>query len=146
MSTPLTAAGRITFTQVIDGLAHKMRFYVRNVQAGGTDYKINTRTTDSNDLNWQDAADALAVLLNPILATNATYSDAALETRSGTIWTPVSFHAVTDASAGGTYRPAQQATLVLRGKLLKQCHIVLLEACFGDPLHYAGYGSMTGAV
>lgn len=135
MATPLSALGRIVFPYTISGLTHVFHAYVRNPQVTGGQWKINTRATDANDLNWEDAADALEATLANNMPTGATAGTAILQTRTGSLWLPQSFHTVPTWSPGASSKPAVQVTIVLRDINFKKIKVVVLEGIEPAPEH-----------
>jgi hypothetical protein len=128
MATTLVAAARILIPYTITGLSHKIYHYVRNAQVGGSTYKINTRTTDANDLNWEDAADGFAATLTAILISSTTFGAASLELRSGSVWNPVSFHTLSAVGGSSFARAAGQLTVTLRDTLFRKVKVVVMES------------------
>ncbi len=136
MSTPLSALGRIVQPYTIDGLTHLVHAYVRNPQVSAGQWKINTRSTDANDLNWEDAADALAESLSYLMALATTPGTAELQTYASGIWTVRSTHSVALTHKAGTYIKSSQATMVLRDINFKKVKVVLIEGIPQPPSHF----------
>jgi len=129
MATTLAALGRITISYQVDStFTHKLRAYVRNPQLVGSNWMINSRTTDSNDLDWTFAADGLMETMTYLLTLAALFGAALLETRSGSVWQPRATFTFTRTHHGsGTLQPAAQYTLTLRDTLFRKVKVILLD-------------------
>lgn len=125
MPTTLVALGRIVVPYQIGGVNHRMVAYVRNPQTGGASYKVNTRATDANDLDWEDASDGLTNIIANVLPTVAVFGTSALQLRSGSIWNTVANHTVTDTPSSGSYIPGSQLVLSLRDMSFRRVKVVL---------------------
>ncbi len=125
MATTLAALGRIVVPYQVGGVNHRFVAYVRNPQTGGSTYKVNTRATDANDLDWEDASDGLTNILANAIATGAVFGASALQLRSGLIWNTVSTHTVSDTASGGGYVPGSQITVSLRDTAFRRVKVVL---------------------
>jgi len=132
MSTTLAALGRITIAYQVDStFTHKLRAYVRNPQLVGSTWMINTRTTDSNDLDWAGAANGLMETLTYLMSLASLFGAALLETRSGSVWQPRATAAFSRTHHGsGTLQPASQFTLTLRDTLFRKVKVVVLDGIY----------------
>lgn len=145
MPAPVNRTGRIELQYVVDGLPHSMFVNVRNIQVGGTSFRINTRATDSNDLNWEDAADGLAESVSYLMGSAAVAGNAVLEELSGVTWVPKSVHATSLTHKTGSYGPAAQWTQTMRDKLFYIVKVQLMEPAVGVPFRTVGlYGTTSG--
>lgn len=147
MSVTLSATGRITVPVTYANLQHKIRVYARNPQAVGGSFNINTRATDANDLDWTDAVDALIEAVSYMYANTATFGDASLEHRDGSIWTLLANYTPAGTTHfTGANNEGWQITSVLRDITLKKVKLVMLEGNAGALLHvgsYSGFGAGT---
>lgn len=145
MATPLSATGRITIPITTQSGLHKVRHYVRGLAQTGGVWKVNTRTLDENDLDWEDAAEAMAHSISFLFATAASVGDAVLEKLEGIVWQPKAFHTVVIDQKGGSTAPASQATIVLRDVQFKKVKVVLLEINSGTLYHTNSYAALSGS-
>lgn len=144
MSTPLSATGRIILPYTVGTLTHKFRVFVRNPQVSGSTFNINTRATDSNDLDWEDAADALYEVFTNLMASGFNIGDAVLEKFVGGVWIVQAVHAVSGTNnAGGTVGEAWQQTLVLRDLQFHKLKLVVLGGNAITLRHYPSLSAMT---
>lgn len=147
MAVPLSATGRITIPITFSNYTHKMRVYCRNPQVVGATYNINTRATDANDEAWTDAVNGLVEATSYLYANTATFGDASLEIRSGTVWTLAANFTPSGATHfTGTNYVGWQFTWVLRDVNLKKVKLVQLEGNYNALMHvasYSGFGAGT---
>src|SRR5690242_10601737 len=127
MPAPKSATGRIVVPVSFSGHLSHFHAYVRNIQAGGTDYRINSRATDANDLEWQDAAEGLYESLSYLWASGISAGSMSLEKKVGTMWVPLSFVAPSADHVSGSGHPASQVTMTLRDKLFYKVKVVVLN-------------------
>jgi len=146
MTPPLVAASRIVLPININGLVHKLRVYARNATLVGTDWMINTRETDANDLAWADAVADLAAAVSFLLPTTASANAAILEKRTGDLWNPVDFVVVPLPNKGGTSVAASQITLVMRDTTFYKVKVVVMEGIIDGPGRYPSFDTLTGAL
>lgn len=138
MSQPLLATGRIVMPLTTSGLTHAYHAYVRNIQVGGSTYKVNTRTTDSNDLNWETAAQAFFSATSYLSATDQGVSGLILlqQLVSG-VWQTISTYTPSGGfNGGGSVQPASQYTLWLRDSAYKPMKVVMLDTNQTPPQHF----------
>lgn len=139
MATPLSATGRIVLPYTVDGQVHQWHAYVRNPTVTGSTYNINTRTTDSNDLDWLAAADGMAATLSKFVSSATAFGSALLQLRSGSVFNTVAAKTVTNGSAVSGYNKASQLSIVMRDTLFRKVKVILLEGIFSPPFHAPGY-------
>lgn len=144
MSTPLAAGGRITLPYVVSGFTHKLRVFVRNPQAVGGSYNINSRPVDANDIVWTDALNDLATALSWAMPAGFSYVDGTLEKYTGGVYTPLATATPTFTNhAAGTVQQGWQLTWVARDINLKKVKLVVLE---GNASTFAHYVTLAAAV
>lgn len=136
MAAPKVATGRIILPVDFSGHLSHFHAYVRNIQTGGSTYKINSRATDSNDLNWEDAAEAFYNSMTYIWAAGFTPGDLSLQQLTGGIWVPISFYTPVASNASGAGQPATQVTMTLRDKLFYKVKVVALNTNQAPPQHW----------
>ena len=136
MSQPLVATGRLKVQITVNSLIHTLHAYVRNIQTAGSSFNINSRATDSNDLDWKDAAEGWFESLTYAAPAGITASDITLEQLVSLVWTPLATFTPTVSNESGTALPAGQITLVLRDKLFKKVKVLFLEGNQGAPQHW----------
>lgn len=133
MPTTLAALGRIVVQYQTGGVNHRHVAYVRNPQTGGSTYKINTRASDANDLDWEDASDGLTNIIANAIATGAVFGSSLLQERSGTIWNTVSTHTISDTPSGGSYIAGSQIVVSLRDTAFRRVKVVLEDSAEAAP-------------
>lgn len=148
MATPLSATGRISIPYTVAGKLHYQRVFVRGITPVGATYNINSRTLDANDIDWQDAAEALVTAAATYLGgTSVIMGEAILEQFSDPVWEPLQYHDVSGISLhAGTYEPAHQVTLVLRDKAFKKVKVVLAEDLVTQLFHFTSEGAAQNLV
>ncbi len=140
MSDPhaIVATGRISIAFTVNSQSHKLRAYVRQPTVVGASYNINTRTTDSNDLDWKLAAEALFNSVTYAMSDANSAQEAVLELRSGSIWTPTQVYSpfVTFNGTPGAAAVATETTLVLKDIQFNRFKIIVLEGLEAAPQHW----------
>lgn len=141
MSTPLVASSRFTIAYAITGATHKIRLYCRNAQLQGTDYYINSRTLDENDLLAESCAQRAVKAIAYMCASTTTFSDVLLEKFTGSQWVPVATYAPGTYTVAGFGNPASQITVTFRDKYFNHVKLVIMEGNQGANQHFS---SLTG--
>ncbi len=136
MSQPLIATGRLLWTYTYSGITHKLIAYVRNVQAVGGSWNINSRTTDANDLLWTLAAEALEQSVSYLLANSVAGGDVLLQTLAAGVWNTLATYSPVTSHAVGTTVPVAQSTMVLRDTNFKKVKVVVMEPNQAAPQHW----------
>lgn len=146
MAQAQTVTGRIVQKYTISGMVHRSVANVRNLQNVGGNYLINSRTTDSNDLIWYDAATGFLEALSYWMPSAVTYTDAELWEKVSNAWILRATHtlAPTDHKAG-TAQNAVQTTLVLRDAQFHQLKVIILEGPQTEHVHYSSLASTAPA-
>jgi hypothetical protein len=146
MAAPFNATGKIVIPYTLSGQTHKIEAYVRNIQAVGGTFNINTRTADDNDLAWEDAAAGLAGSLSCALGTTTTVGAAELRKKVGETWPVIATTTVTlpNTSASGVFYG--QFTMTLRDKLFYPVKVIVLEGNFTAPFTSRDYTAFGGSV
>jgi len=123
MAYPRSAVGRIILPITTSARLHRLHLFVRNPQIGGLTYRINSRTLDQNDTNWESAAQGWWDSIRTIFFTAVAAPTAELWTRVGLVWTLVSTLALANAGTNaGAVQLAAEITVTYRcsnGKFLR---------------------------
>lgn len=141
MSGPSIGIGRITIPYTVSGLNHVSRMYVTQPALAGSVWEIEVRPSVGGNIDWADAAEALANCMSSALPTGATPGTALLEEYSATGWLPRSTAAVTFPNLAGSANLAMQITLTLRDSNFTRPKQVLME---GNQVAPAKYTTPTG--
>lgn len=136
MSQPLLATARILIPYVATGQTHKLAAYVRNLQVDGASWNINTRETDSNDLDWADAAQGYWLAMSYGLDDAISPPTAELQELTGVTWNTLDTFACTGGNGSNSTILASQFTLTLRDMAFKKLRVVLLDTINGAMFRY----------
>lgn len=142
MSTALSATGRITVPVIVSNFTHKVRVFVRNPQAVGGSFNINSRATDANDQVWTDALNDFVTTISWMFGGGATFADAILEHQTGGIYTTLATATPSFVShVSGTPSLGWQTTWVFRDLLNKQVKLEFLEGYLQTLTHVGAVGA-----
>jgi hypothetical protein len=136
MTTILTATARFAVPYTVGSQTHVLHAYARNPQLVGSDWKVNSRSTDSNDLLAADAASGLSETMSILLTGSDTFGSILFQTRSGTIWTTVATYSPTSGHGSSATFYTSEYTLVLRDTLLHRFKIIMLDTIEAAPQHF----------
>lgn len=146
MAEPLAASGFIELPYTVDTLVHRVRQYVRNIQVVGASFNVNTRATDSNDLDWADAAqgywDALSYALDDAIAAPT----AELWQYSGGIAVLQATAALTGGNGSGATVEYSLLVATFRGTTFKPHRVEVLEGNFTPPFTSRDYTAFGGGI
>lgn len=146
MSSPLVATARIDLQYTVSTLPHHFRAYVKDLTVAGSSWTVAQRPSLGAAIDWADAAQGIWDTIRALMPVGSTADSATLQSRSGTIWTPLASYSPTGAVSANTYSPAQQMTLTLRDTGFKKVRVIFLEQTFAIPIHYPSYGGLSGDV
>jgi hypothetical protein len=142
---PIACSHRLYFPTVVDGITHHHHLFVHAV-AGGTDYQLVHQL--SADQDWQDDANHWNVLLAAIYDDATEFGEIELQAyEAGSYVTISTVSPTADAgTAGGTYFPASQLTMIWRDAVLRRVNLVFLESVYGNPRRWVTTGTATAAL
>lgn len=148
MAQEQTVTGRIVIKYTVSGLQHRLVANVRNLQSVGATWVINSRTTDSNDMGWTDAANGLFEATSYLIATPATFADAELWRKVGNAWILTATHTgVFTDHQNGTLVTGSQHTMTLRDAQFHFLKVVIMESASDQlPHKYISVASMPTGV
>lgn len=137
MATPLAALNRITVPYTVSGKTHKARFYVIDHGTVSLDgYRtIDTRTSF---VSWAAAIQNFAEKFAAHELGSSTTVDTCLyEEFDDPLWLPIQTYLPVDLTyLGGSWIPASQLTLTLRGGAFKKLKSVFMETVSIPAFHY----------
>jgi hypothetical protein len=135
MSQPLVATSRLVAKYVVSGLTHTLRMYMAYNDVLGQHQMVDRDgiTTVLWTLGGQYVWDKIRAMLDATLVPNPATLE--LQQRSGTLWNPIDFAALTGAGSGGGFSPALQQTWVLRDIAFKKIRFEVLEGVYQYNYH-----------
>lgn len=145
MSQPLLATGRLVMKITTSSLLHTLHAYVRNVQAVGGSWNVNSRTTDANDVVWSTAAQGWWDAISYMLTTGQAAPSIELQQLVSGVWQVLASMTPTGGNlgAGGPVLGAQ-FTSVFRDTAYKPVKQIVFEGRWQPPFHntsIAAFGS-----
>ncbi len=128
------ATGRIQLPYTQSGITHLLHAWVRNITTiGGGAHNINTRATDSNDLDWNDAAEGLWASVSYLLTADAVPGTAVLQKFTDHIWEILDSHTFSTTNGSGAVSLASEFTLNLRDDTFLPFKVIVLDTTQTPP-------------
>jgi len=120
---------------VVHNLTHTLRMYMAYNDVLGQHQMVDRDglTTVLWTLGGQYAWDKVRIMLDATEVPNPATLE--LQQRSGILWNPVDFAALTGAGGGGGYQPALQQTWVVRDTAFKKIRFEVFEGVYALSYH-----------
>lgn len=144
MATPLAATARIVLPITNMGVETRPSVYVRNLQHVGSDWMINSRPFDNNDLDWEDCAQSLWDTVSRLQDDATAPPVAELQELVDGMWIIRATLATTGNNGGGTTRPGMASVLTLRDVEFLPVRIMFLDINQFDLVKFTSLGGASG--
>lgn len=127
MPQPFNATAKIRWGYVIDGQSHRVSAYVKGLTLQGSQWFINSRTTDANDQLWTDAAEGLAAAYAHVLGTTTVGSVARLFQLINGVWVQRDASSPAMTPSGNSYVKASEICMTLQTTTFDKVKVFVLE-------------------
>jgi len=134
MAYPRIATGKIVLPYTVSGFLHRVHAFVRNPQAVGATWNINSRATDSNDTDWKNAAEGYWLSFSYLLPAAIAAPTAEFWTKVGAIWILQDTVLCTGTNGAGSSILTEELTATFRCVNGKFLQVDVLEGNSDVPL------------